>query len=220
MRKLAEVWPGEIRKSSTIHAAKGLEADHVVLLELRDVIPFAAGGRLSVPSSLSDDPLLALVMPRRETFAHAEERRLLYVGLSRAKLRVDLICPRLYPSTFATELADYPEAMVLGAPALEVECALCASRAAEVRGRIAWNGRHPLSCTNPTCGFVPPRCERCRSGFLVPQSIGSRLRCAEAMCGHEADPPTPTNVAAPGTAASLIDGDLADEASRNVTEKS
>lgn len=188
LRRLAEVWPGDLVTPSTIHSAKGLEADYVVLLEIRDVIPAAIGGRLSVPSSLSDDPILALVMPSLGAFPHAEERRLLYVGLSRAKMRVDLICNRLFPSTFATELAGHSGVTVLGAPASESQCLICLARRTDAVGRITWSASKPSRCSNPDCGFEPPNCERCRTGFLMPIVAGSRLKCVDAMCGHEGEP--------------------------------
>jgi len=53
---------------------------------------------------LSDDPLLQLVMPSPEVFHLAEERRLFYVALTRAKERVYLIVNKGRPSAFVEEL--------------------------------------------------------------------------------------------------------------------
>ena len=62
----------------TIHASKGLEADYVIIHHMNN-------GNFEFPSEISDDPLLDLVIPEKETFPYAEERRLLYVALTRAK---------------------------------------------------------------------------------------------------------------------------------------
>ena len=81
----------------TIHSSKGLEADYVVVVGL-------ASGRYSFPSTISDDPLFELVMPRPETFEHAEERRLFYVAMTRAKRRLYLLAHSSAPSSFVSEL--------------------------------------------------------------------------------------------------------------------
>lgn len=88
---------------STIHGAKGLEADHVILLR-------AESGRLGFPSEFVDDPLLNLVLPSPERFGHAEERRVFYVALTRARHSVTILAPPDHPSVFVKELvagADY-----------------------------------------------------------------------------------------------------------------
>jgi len=79
----------------TIHSSKGLQADYVI------VIGMQAGG---FPSERVDDALLQLVMTIPETHPHAEERRLFYVALTRARHRVYLIGSKGSPSCFLTEL--------------------------------------------------------------------------------------------------------------------
>ncbi len=112
----------------TIHGSKGLQADYVILLGMQ-------GGKLGFPSLIADDPLLELVMPQPEMFPHAEERRLFYVALTRARHRVYLLVSKYLPSCFAEELegmADiegiltYPEASPDGESAQTLErCPQC-----------------------------------------------------------------------------------------------
>jgi DNA helicase-4 len=83
----------------TIHAAKGLEADYVI-------IPGLTRDKGAFPSKTVDDPVLQLAMPQREDFPHAEERRLFYVALTRARKAVTLITVLHHESSFLTELVN------------------------------------------------------------------------------------------------------------------
>ncbi len=81
----------------TIHSAKGLEADYVV-------VPNLAAGTYGFPSEITDDPVLALALTDVDTYPYAEERRLFYVALTRARRGVLLLSPENNPSPFVTEL--------------------------------------------------------------------------------------------------------------------
>lgn len=83
----------------TAHSSKGLQADYVILLGLHT-------GSYAFPSEISDDPLLQLVMPQAESFPNAEERRLFYVAMTRARHGVYLLGGRDSPSAFLTELVN------------------------------------------------------------------------------------------------------------------
>lgn len=80
-----------------VHSAKGLEADYVVLIGMQ-------AGRYGFPSEISDDPLPDLVLGTPEDYPNAEERRLFYVALTRARRRAYLIEGEGPRSTFIGEL--------------------------------------------------------------------------------------------------------------------
>jgi len=81
----------------TVHSSKGLEADHVIL-------PRVTSETLGFPSGVADDPVLQLAMPGGDAYEHAEERRLFYVALTRARKTVTLVTVAHRESPFITEL--------------------------------------------------------------------------------------------------------------------
>lgn len=82
---------------STVHAAKGLEADYVFLLNVVE-------GLYGFPSKIEDDSTLWVAMPKGEEFPFAEERRLFYVALTRAKRFVTIYTGVSCRSEFIAEL--------------------------------------------------------------------------------------------------------------------
>ncbi|MDE0572930.1 UvrD-helicase domain-containing protein [Demequina sp. B12] len=102
----------------TVHRSKGLEADHVV-------VPRVTRGRRGFPSTIDDDPLLTLAMASPDTFAHAEERRLLYVALTRARQSVTLMTVVGYESPFILELLEDPGVIVIDGDGSSSEVRVC-----------------------------------------------------------------------------------------------
>ena len=95
-------WKRQFSKSlsidfMTMHGAKGLEADYVIVLGMNT-------GLWGFPSEVDDDPILNLVMSVPEKFKFAEERRLFYVALTRAKHKVYLLSKQDSPSQFVEEI--------------------------------------------------------------------------------------------------------------------
>jgi DNA helicase IV len=94
-RVLGQRWKHLTVDFQTVHQSKGKEADHVVVLNLC---------RKSFPSTIEDDPLLQLAMPAAEAYPFAEERRLFYVALTRARQSVLLLTLSRHESPFLLEL--------------------------------------------------------------------------------------------------------------------
>ena len=188
----------------TVHASKGLEADHVVILR-------AASNRMGFPSEIVDDPLLDLVLPDPEKYDHAEERRLFYVAMTRARKSVTVLADREKPSVFVRELVDNAsyEAIELGAPGIaEHRCGACGGRMlaqTSKKGKAYFSCEHRYLCgetLNPctvcgkdlpaakianlgevvcSCGATFPSCPECSDGWLVERKgrYGKFLGCVK-----------------------------------------
>lgn len=130
----------------TVHGSKGLEADYIV-------IPGMTTGTYGFPSTIADDPVLDLAMPAPESFPRAEERRLFYVALTRARRAVLLISHPRRISPFVIELLKDPHVTVTGNSDAPVEiCPGCG------QGRLVErNGKFGpfLGCsTFPACKYT------------------------------------------------------------------
>ena len=83
-------------QSQTFHASKGKEADYVIIIGLQK-------GKHGFPSEKATPAILEALLPVKEAFTYAEERRLFYVALTRAKHRAYIIA----------DIADMPMPAVL-----------------------------------------------------------------------------------------------------------
>ena len=154
-------YPNLTIRYKTVHASKGLEADHVIILR-------TASDRLGFPSEIVDDPLLDLVLPESEDFDHAEERRLFYVALTRARWSVTVLTDRESPSVFAEELMenDEYEVAVLGEAGISTHrCGACGGR---MLAQTSRNGRLYFACEHKShCGETRVPCDACNKDFPV-----------------------------------------------------
>ena len=155
---------------STVHSAKGQEADYVIVLDLKNQ-------RTGFPSKIEDDPLMDLVLPpvSGESYPHAEERRLFYVALTRARYGAYLVTDTGAPSEFVAELQDEsPNLRRLGEPQPPT-CPLCSA------GRlVASQTGRSLVCTGRLCANQVPSCSSCNAGHTVVRN--GRAECTNANC--------------------------------------
>ena len=155
---------------NTVHSTKGQEADYVIILDLKDE-------RYGFPCMVEDDPLLTIVMPptHGEPFPFAEERRLFYVALTRARKAVYLITDPARPSPFVRELLkNCPEVQVK--EGMRPPCPGC-EKGALVPSQSGDN----LRCSNfPRCQHLAPRCPGCRRGYV--SIVEGKAECSNAGC--------------------------------------
>jgi len=137
-------------------------------------------GRYGFPSEITDDPLLHLVIPRPETFKNAEERRLMYVAITRAKRATYLFTKSSRVSVFIKELAELKRVKSTQGLKRAKPCPSCDT--GELR-RI--NGQYGAfyGCSNyPDCTFSEPvKCPKCHIGKLKLKTsqYGKFMACSQ-----------------------------------------
>ena len=158
----------------TAHGSKGLEDDYVVVLGL-------SAGRMGFPSGMVDDPLLDLVLADSEPFPNAEECRLFYVALTRAKRAVFLIAERTSPSAFVVELETGGYDVVnLGENPRAIEpCPLC--KEGKLVIRVGKNDPFVGCSFYPLCEHTEDTCPICRVGIIGDQSKCTNPECKDQM---------------------------------------
>jgi DNA helicase-4 len=105
LQKAKTKWPKLKLEFMTIHASKGQQADYVILLGLQQ-------GKEGFPAEARESIMEQGLLPQEEAFPDAEERRLAYVALTRARQQVFLMFDKQQPSVFVDQFRE------LGVPVL------------------------------------------------------------------------------------------------------
>lgn len=99
LQKAATRWPKLAIDFMTIHGSKGQQADYVIIAGLHE-------GNDGFPAMARESVLEEVLLPEPEDFPDAEERRLLYVAITRAKHQVWLLQDTARPSIFVSQLSE------------------------------------------------------------------------------------------------------------------
>ncbi|WP_065187513.1 UvrD-helicase domain-containing protein [Shewanella woodyi] len=94
------LWKSKLKENIqfwSFHKSKGLEADYCILIGFFQ-------GRSGFPNENRDEAIVESLLPSLDSFPHSEERRLMYVGLTRAKKKSYIIANPTAPSEFVAEL--------------------------------------------------------------------------------------------------------------------
>lgn len=156
----------------TVHRSKGLEGHNVIVINLEN-------SSYGFPNSVSDDPILSLVLTKLDDYEFAEERRLFYVALTRTKNITYLISPVYKQSIFCDELVSefnmkYEPSDQTISITQNPNCPKCEKGYLVVRKNV--EDRDFLGCTNyPYCDYSSRHLEiindqiRCSScnGYMV-----------------------------------------------------
>jgi DNA helicase IV len=161
----------------TVHSAKGLEADYVIVMGMNE-------GRYGFPSEIVDDPILNAVLSKSEDYPHAEERRLFYVALTRARHAVHLVVDRSSPSSFISEIKNYHGLVELvGAAGVQtIDCPSC--QTGKLVQRTSRYGVFYGCSYYPLCDYRVDACKKCGYGLLVYNHLRGYFRCNNQNCNH------------------------------------
>ncbi|WAS99667.1 DNA helicase IV [Rouxiella chamberiensis] len=99
LQKAATRWPKLNLEFMTIHASKGQQAEYVIIVGLHE-------GSDGFPAAARESVMEEVLLPKPEDFADAEERRLLYVAMTRARHQVWLMQDKTRPSVFVEQLEE------------------------------------------------------------------------------------------------------------------
>lgn len=170
-------------QSLTVHRAKGLEADHVIVVGLES-------GAYGFPSEIEDDRVLQMLLGAEEKYPNAEERRVFYVALTRTRSKVHLLANAQQPSAFVQELledgyADWVE--VVGEESERYRCPRCSGRTVRL---VQGPSGSFFGCGHyPACRGRLPVCPECGEGVLQPwedlRSGAGHYTCVR--CRHQTD---------------------------------
>eukprot|EP01093_Parvamoeba_rugata_P005432 TRINITY_DN180_c0_g1_i1.p1 TRINITY_DN180_c0_g1~~TRINITY_DN180_c0_g1_i1.p1 ORF type:complete len:512 (+),score=73.40 TRINITY_DN180_c0_g1_i1:879-2414(+) len=169
-------------KYITVHKSKGLEADNVIVLNLKNHL-------LGFPNKMTDDAMLSLLLGDDEAYRFAEERRLFYVALTRTKNEVVLLIPTDV-SLFAEELITDNDFLMTSnnEKISKTNCPYCQTGHLVIR-QNSYKKNQFLGCSHyPSCDQTFNNidilentflCSGCKSGFMVKRSgrFGKFLGC-------------------------------------------
>jgi DNA helicase-4 len=150
----------------TVHASKGREADYVIVLGLEH-------GKQGFPSEKAAHALLEMLLPPAEDYRYAEERRLFYVALTRARHHVYLIADGNKASSFVRELVNDKYAILTDefqGSGFQKQLADTPCERCKTGYMVARKSRHGLfyGCNQyPLCDHTQKGCPKCGSILIT-----------------------------------------------------
>jgi DNA helicase-4 len=153
----------------TVHRSKGLEADYVIVAGM-------CSGKHGFPTEIADDPILDIVLAAPEGHPNAEERRLFYVALTRARRRAFLLVEGGEPSSFVRELLGMTNDVTVFGRASEKDkpCPVCVT--GRLEPKVGQRGTF-YGCSHwPYCEHRQPACPLC--GIGTPSKTDGAYVCS------------------------------------------
>lgn len=166
--RIEKLWGnGRKVRYKTLHGSKGHEEDVVLIIGIEGFKKEA--GRHSFPSGYKDDEVLSMVLDKYDDFPFSDERRLLYVGMTRAKFHLHMLCDFIDRSPFADELANYSNIQVIKPLSFEErECPVCKKGSIRKIGMSKYTLKPRYHCNrDPICNYIGFNCQQDGCGGLV-----------------------------------------------------
>lgn len=179
LQRLNNQYPLLNIESQSFHASKGKEADFVIIVGMKK-------GVHGFPSEKVTPAIFDALLAKKETFEYAEERRLFYVALTRAKDRVYIIADMAESNLFVNELiAEHKielnefKSTLSQSLVNEMKCLVCETGLLKKR-----NGRFGAfyACSNyPRCEHKEKSCKKCESPMTRKRYPGFKF-CLNDSC--------------------------------------
>jgi DNA helicase-4 len=163
----------------TFHGSKGLEADYCILIGFFQ-------GKTGFPNANKEEAIVEALLPSLDHFPHSEERRLLYVALTRAKQKSYLLADPKAPSQFINEMLSPKYKLHIASKTFEesyrkiFKCPLCTEGYfRSIQGKF---GSFYKCTSGDVCLSKPRICEKCESPSL---DTRNKSICNNLNCKHE-----------------------------------
>lgn len=163
----------------TFHGSKGLEADYCILIGFFQ-------GKTGFPNMNKEEAVVEALLPTLDTFEHSEERRLLYVALTRARKKSYILADPFAPSEFITEMLSPKYKVHIASSTFKEEyrkifkCHVCST--GYFRLQNGQFGNFYSCTTGRNCKSKPRVCPKCGSPSLDDRDS---TKCNNARCKNE-----------------------------------
>ncbi|MEY8199887.1 MAG: UvrD-helicase domain-containing protein, partial [Colwellia sp.] len=179
LHRLNNQYPLLTIETQSFHASKGKEADYVIIVGLKK-------GVHGFPSEKTTPALLDALLAKKETFAYAEERRLFYVALTRARDRVYIIADMTESNYFVKELVNGHQIEVNEFESTasqsfvdDLHCLKCET--GRLKKRSSRFGAFYACSHFPRCEYKEKPCAKCESPMTHKRYPGFKL-CLNDSC--------------------------------------
>jgi DNA helicase-4 len=179
INRLNNQYPLLTIESQSFHGSKGKEADYVIIVGLKK-------GAHGFPSDKATPPLLDALLAKKDVFEYAEERRLFYVALTRAKDRVYIIADMAESNQFVNELVNEHQielnefnSTVSQLLVKELTCLVC--KTGILKKRVGRFGTFYACSHFPRCGYTEKACAKCESPMTRKPYPGFKI-CLNESC--------------------------------------
>ncbi len=181
IQKLSVQYPLLTIKAQTFHSSKGKEADYVIIVGLQT-------GKHGFPSDKTLPAIIDALLPQQDDYLYAEERRLFYVALTRAKQRVYIIADMANASCFVHELVkDHEVELNEFSSASEqaysgdIQCMRC--HTGVLTKQMSRFGLFYSCSLFPRCDHKEQPCSQCASPMTRKRYTGFKF-CLNTRCNY------------------------------------
>ena len=163
----------------TFHSSKGLEADYCILIGF-------VQGKNGFPNMNMDEAVTEALLPTLDDFPHSEERRLLYVAITRARKKSYIIADPMAPSKFINEMLTPQYNLHIASKSFEekkrkiYKCPLCAD--GYYRLHSGPYGDFYACTSRPFCKSKPRTCDKCGAPSI---DSTDKSVCNDDTCRNE-----------------------------------